>query len=99
MSDAKLEAWQEAGLIDAATAASSVGIDEQLARYSDELSRSSGAQRAAIEMAIRATEAERGRLELELRQARARENDLSRALAREEDRWGDLLARLERLTQ
>ena len=72
--------------IDAVTA-SKEGIEEQLARYSDELPRSTGVQRAGLEMAIRADEAERSRLELELPRARARENELSRTLALEEDRF------------
>ncbi len=84
--------------IDAVTAGSGE-IEERLARYSEELSGATGAHRAAIEMAIRATEAERSRLELELPRARARENDLSRTLALEEDRWNDALSRMERLTQ
>ena len=84
--------------IDASTASGPV-FEEQLARYSDELSRATGAQRAAVEMAIRQTEAERSSRERELQQARARENDLSRTLALEEDRWNDALSRMERLAQ
>ncbi len=84
--------------IDAATASSS-DVEDQLARFADELSSATGPHRAAIEMAIRATEAGRSSRELELQQARARENDLSRTLALEEDRWNDALSRMERLAQ
>ena len=72
----------------------------RLAALSDELPRTTDrAQRAALEDGIRAIQADSNGAELELQQARAREDDLSRALAREEDRWSDLLSRLERLTQ
>ena len=85
-------------VIDTATASSSE-VEEQLARLADELARATGPHRAAIEMAIRATEAGRSSGELELQQARARENELSRTLALEEDRWNDALSRMERLAQ
>jgi chromosome segregation ATPase len=68
-------------------------LSEELARVTDRT------QRAAIEDAMHGFERERGAAELALQQAQARESELSRALAREEDRWSDLLARLEQLTQ
>lgn len=74
--------------------------EAQLARFSEELSRSPDrAARAGLEDAIRNFEVEKAKADLELQQARARENDLSLGLAREEDRWGDLLSRLGQLTQ
>ena len=81
-------------------AADNRDFEARLKGFSDELSRSTDrAQRAALEDAIRAIEVERAGLELKLQQARSRESDLSRALAREEDRWADLLSRLEQLAQ
>ena len=55
--------------------------------------------RAVLEFEMRATQAQATSAELELQQAHARESELSLALAREQDRWGDLISRLEQLTQ
>lgn len=68
-------------------------ISEELARVTDRT------QRSALEDAIHGFENERAAADLALQQARARESELSRTLAREEDRWSDLLARLEQLAQ
>ena len=56
-------------------------------------------QRAVLEDAIHGFEMERATADAALQQARARESELSRALAREEDRWSELLGRLEQLTR
>jgi chromosome segregation ATPase len=80
------------------TASRSFG--ERLQGLADQLSRATDRDhRTELEARIRDFEAERNRMELQLQQARGRESDLSRALAVEEDRWNDLLSRLERVTQ
>lgn len=68
-------------------------VQDRIARVTDPQ------QRAMLEFEHRGTLSEATAAELQLQQARAREGDLSLALAREEDRWGDLLARLEQLTR
>lgn len=70
-----------------------IDVQDRLARVTDRQ------QRTVLEFEMRATQAEANSTELELQQARAREGDLSLALSREEDRWGDLISRLEQLTQ
>ena len=85
--------------IDSATALSR-GFEEQLPGLSSELSRvTERGQREGLESMIRAVESERNRMELQLQETRARESDLSRTLALEENRWNDLLSRMQRLTQ
>ena len=85
--------------VDSATA-NSRDSEAMLKRLSEELARvTDRTQRAALEDAMHGFERERGAAELALQQAQARESELSRALAREEDRWSDLLGRLEQLTQ
>jgi len=85
--------------VDTATA-NSRDSEDMLKRMSEELTRlPEGPQRAAVADGIHGFERERDAAELALQQAQARESELSRALAREEDRWSDLLGRLEQLTQ
>jgi predicted nucleic acid-binding Zn-ribbon protein len=73
---------------------------DQLPGLADQLSRATDRDRRTdLEAMIRTIEAEQSRYENELQPARNRESELSRALAVEEDRWEDLLSRLQRLTQ
>jgi chromosome segregation ATPase len=75
-------------------------MQAELARLTAELPRAnSPAHRADIETSIRLFQVEANGADNQLQQARAREDEASRALAREEDRWSDLLARMEQLTQ
>jgi chromosome segregation ATPase len=84
--------------LDAASARSQ-DAEARLTAYSNELPGTTDRERrAALEDAIRAVESERPEIDRAVQQARARESDASRRLSVEEDRWGDLLARLDELT-
>jgi predicted nucleic acid-binding Zn-ribbon protein len=84
--------------VDSATARSRE-LEEQVQNVSNDVSHSTGAQRDDLEGMLRAIQAEQNRVELDLQQVRARESELSRSFALEENRWKDLLSRMERLTQ
>jgi chromosome segregation ATPase len=75
-------------------------LGEAVQALTDQLPRATDRdRRTELEARIRDFESEHNRWELQLQQARGRQSDLSRALAVEEDRWNDLLSRLERVTQ
>ena len=75
-------------------------MGEESSRLADQLSRTTDRERRAeLENTIRSIEGEQNRMESLFQQARGRESDLSRSLALEENRWAELLSRLQQLTQ